>query len=229
MNRITTWAVGMVFIIITALATAFVPTYAAAQTTSIINVNPGMGAPGTRFAFMATGFASEETIAVWVNTPTGTPMEITAEQLNGANSDGRADWFWTSPDNAAAGTWQMVARGTESGIECVITFAVVGNHPAPPTAETPTQSNVAPHVGPAGARFAFVATGFASEERIAVWVNTPTGTPMEITAEQLNGANSDGRADWFWTSPDNATAGTWQMVARGTESGTERVITFAVR
>ena len=92
MSRITTWAAGMILIIVTAFATTFAPVYVAAQTTPITNVNPGMGAPGTRFAFMATGFASGETIAVWVNTPTGAPMAIKAEQLNGANRDGRADW-----------------------------------------------------------------------------------------------------------------------------------------
>jgi hypothetical protein len=114
----------MILIIVTALATTFTPTYVAAQTMPTTNVNPSMGAPGTRFAFMATGFASKEQIAVWVNTPAGTPMAIKAEKLNGANSDGRADWFWTTPDNAAAGTWQMVARGAESGTERVITFTV---------------------------------------------------------------------------------------------------------
>ena len=229
MSRITTWAAGMILIIVTAFATTFAPVYVAAQTTPITNVNPGMGAPGTRFAFMATGFASGETIAVWVNTPTGAPMAIKAEQLNGANRDGRADWFWTSSHNAVAGTWQMVARGAKSGTQRVINFAIVGDLPAPPTAEPPAQSNVAPHDGPAGARFAFMATGFASGETIAVWVNTPTGAPMAIKAEQLNGANRDGRADWFWTSPHNAVAGTWQMVARGARSGTQRVINFVVR
>ena len=124
MSRITTWAAGMILIIVTAFATTFAPVYVAAQTTPITNVNPGMGAPGTRFAFMATGFASGEKIAVWVNTPTGAPMAITAEELNGANSDGRGDWFWTTPDNAAAGTWQMVARGATSGTQRVISFVV---------------------------------------------------------------------------------------------------------
>ena len=228
MSRITTWAAGMILIIVTAFATTCAPVSVAAQTTPVTNVNPGMGAPGTRFAFMATGFASGEKIAVWVNTPTGAPMAIKAEQVNGANSDGRGDWFWTSSRNAASGTWQMVARGAESGTQRVINFAIVGD-PVPPTAETPAQSNVEPHVGSPGTRFAFMATGFASGEKIAVWVNTPTGAPMAITAEELNGANSDGRGDWFWTTPDNAAAGTWQMVARGATSGTQRVISFVVR
>lgn len=90
-------------------------------------------------------------------------------------------------------------------------------------------ANVTPSVGPPGARFAFVAFGFEADEQIGVWANTPAGEAMAIEAEELNRADGDGRADWFWTAPDNAQPGTWQLVARGLDSEAQRVISFEIR
>ncbi|NNJ12341.1 hypothetical protein EKD04_018605 [Chloroflexales bacterium ZM16-3] len=224
MRYIATWTIGLIAL----LAMALAPAGALAQSTMTSNVTPSMGPPGARFAFVATGFNASERVGVWVNTPAGEPMAITPEQLNGANGDGRADWYWTVPADAAGGTWQMVARGIDSGIQHVIPFDVVGD-PASPLSDTTQTSNVTPSVGPPGARFAFVAIGFNASESVGVWVNTPSGEPMAITPEELNGANGDGRADWYWTSPDNAARGTWTMVARGVDSGVERVISFEIQ
>lgn len=224
MRYLAVWTVGLIGL----LALAIAPGAALAQSDMTTNVTPASGPPGARFAFMATGFDSEERVAVWANMPDGAPMAITAEELHNANSDGRADWYWTVPSDAAPGMWQMVAHGVDSNVERVMNFEVMGA-PATPLAERPANTNVTPSEGPAGTRFAFAAIGFDPDESIAVWVNMPDGTPMAITAEELNSANGDGRADWYWTSPDDAAPGMWQMVAHGRDSGTERVIPFMIR
>jgi hypothetical protein len=193
------------------------------------NVTPEVGLPGARFAFMATGFDDEEPIGTWLNAPDGSVMEVAVEELNNSTEDGRADWYWTAPDDAMNGRWQMVAQGVESDVLRVIPFTIQGEA-AEPISESPARDgNVTPEVGPAGARFAFAAVGFDSEEAVGVWVNTPAGEVMAIDPEELGGANEDGRADWYWTSPEDAMSGQWQMVAEGLDSGITRVISFTIR
>ncbi len=195
----------------------------------LTNVTPEVGPPGARFAFAATGFGDEERIGTWLNAPDGSVMEADVEELNNSTEDGRADWYWTAPDDVMTGRWEMVARGVESDVLRVIPFTIQGEA-AEPISEAPARDgNVTPETGPAGARFAFAATGFESEEAVGVWVNTPAGEVMAIDPEELGGANEDGRADWYWTSPEDAMSGQWEMVAEGLDSGTTRVIPFTIR
>jgi hypothetical protein len=202
------------------------PAAAAAQEAGAMQfgVNPQVGPPGARFAFVAFGFDDDERVGVWLNTPDGRAIEADAEELNSANDDGRADWYITMPADAQRGVWQAVARGIDSGVERVIPFEVRGDMPA-----ATMDSNVSPQVGPPGARFAFAAFGFDDDERVGVWLNAPDGRVVEADAEDLNSANGDGRADWYITMPADAQRGVWQAVARGIDSGVERVIPFEVR
>lgn len=89
------------------------------------NVAPAAGVPGTRFAFFATGFEGGETVDVWLNTPGAQVIDADVEDLNEANETGRADWFWRAPEDAQPGTWSMVARGRDSGVEVVIIFDIL--------------------------------------------------------------------------------------------------------
>lgn len=222
-----------VMVLILLAATAALPDRASAQQEPepLFNVNPHAGTAGTRFAFMATGFLGYERVGVWLNDPEGRPLSANAENLDPATGFGRVDWFWTAPASVRVGTWQMVARGIQSGVQRIIPFEIgapllVG----PPPAEVPgITSNVNPRAGTPGTRFAFMATGFQSGEPVGVWVNTPDGQPLPISAEQLNPANRDGRADWFWTAPSYFRPGTWQMLAYGTRSGLQRIIVFEIR
>lgn len=198
------------------------PSLASAQEGSS-NVTPGVGPAGARFAFFADGFDKNEQVGVWLNTPDGKVMDAKVEQLNSANEDGRADWFWRAPTDAQLGTWQMVARGVDSEVQSVISFQIASG-------ELPAQdANVTPNVGPAGARFAFFASGFDKNEEVGVWLNAPDGSVMDADVEELDSANEDGRADWFWTAPTNAQPGMWQMVARGADSEVQSVISFEIR
>lgn len=200
------------------------PGLLSAQEEQQSNVTPQVGPPGTRFAFVAYGFDDDDRISTWLNAPDGTVMEADVEELRGANDEGRADWYWTAPQDAQRGVWQMVAYGDETETERVIPFEIRGD-PAPVT----SGSNVTPQVGPPGARFAFVAFGFEEDEQIGIWLNAPDGSIVEAEGEELNTATSEGRADWYWTAPEDALTGTWQMVAEGKESGNQVVIPFEIR
>ncbi|MEN9936522.1 MAG: hypothetical protein RLZZ387_3101 [Chloroflexota bacterium] len=99
----------------------------------------------------------------------------------------------------------------------------------PAAAQTaPGDASVFPSAGPAGTRFSFIASGFRSRERVAVWLNAPDGRVLTVEADQLRRATRYGRVNWFWTVPEGTAAGTYQMVAHGVTSGVERVITIQV-
>lgn len=112
----------------------------------------------------------------------------------------------------------------------LIALAVLAVGSASPTAaqSAPGDSSVFPAAGPAGTRFGFIASGFQSRERVAVWLNTPDAQVVAVEAEALRRATREGRVNWFWTAPTGARTGTYQMVAHGVRSGVERVITFTV-
>lgn len=203
----------------------------------LFNVEPKAGGPGTRFAFMATGFLGLERVDVWLNDPDGNPRDLRAEHLDPATGFGRVDWFWTAPSSIRAGSWQAVARGRQSGVQRIIPFEIGGapggGQPGLPVATPGGQPgvdyNVEPKLGGSGTRFAFVAFGFKPDEEVGVWLNTPDGQPLPARAEHLDRATSQGRVDWYWTAPPGLRAGTWQMLVLGKRSGVQRIIPFQLR
>jgi hypothetical protein len=91
-----------------------------------------------------------------------------------------------------------------------------------------SEASVFPASGPAGTRFGFIASGFQSRERVAVWLNTPAGQAQTVATEALRPATREGRVNWFWTPEEGTPNGTYQFVARGVRSGVERTVTFQV-
>jgi hypothetical protein len=100
------------------------PALAQSPESAQTNVQPRSGLAGTRFFFVATGFAPFEPVAVWLNTPDGRAIAAEVDDLNRANAQGRADWSWSAPTTTQPGPWQMVARGQESSVEHVIGFEI---------------------------------------------------------------------------------------------------------
>jgi hypothetical protein len=88
------------------------------------NVQPNEGRVGTRFRFMATGFAPGENIDVWLNDPHGAVRGADVAGLAEADSFGRADWSWRPKEVVLYGRWEMVAQGRESGVEHRIGFRI---------------------------------------------------------------------------------------------------------
>ncbi len=194
------------------------------------NVEPDVGAPGTEFAFFAEGFESNRRVAYWVNTPTGEIINNDALYATSANDEGRADWSWESPADAAPGMYQMVAQG-QAGNQVVIPFEIVaagapGGAVTPPTGDA--DQGVNPSVGAPGTEFTFFAEGFEPNRRVAYWVNTPSGEIISDEDLYATSANDEGRADWSWESPTDAAPGVYQMVAQG-QDGVQQVISFEIR
>jgi hypothetical protein len=191
------------------------------------NVEPKVGAPGSLFTFFAIGFKPGEQVSYWFNSPDGTlyPPEE-QEFVVMASDDGRADWDWVPPLDAATGIWQAVAFGQSSNTQRTIFFEVV---PLGQVVETPgggVERGAEPYVSAPNDTVAFFATGFASKERVSFWATAPDGS-IYNGSEVI--ANEDGRADWFWRSPEDAPFGVWQMIAFGQKSEVIREIQFEIR
>lgn len=209
------------------------------------NVNPREGSFGTRFDFFASGFRAGEAVGYWATAPSGTVLASNNEVF--ANANGRADWNWIAPHNIEAGTWSIVAQGKESGIlrtlqiqitapaaTAVPTAEPTAVPPAEPTAVPTSQppsnpdngQNVSPRFGSIGTVFNFYATGFKAGESVGYWATSPSGVTVPSNQEVV--ANADGRADWSWSSPIDAQARTWLIVAQGKESGALRTLQIEI-
>jgi hypothetical protein len=234
---------AVVALLLSTIVIATVPIQAQENPQREANVQPGVGHPNTEFAFYATGFYDEEIVDIWLNTPDGRVIDAEVEQLYESSPTGRADWYWEAPGHAQAGTWQMVARGRDSGVQHVIPFRIEGGTPTfePPETDDVETYNVHPKVGPPGTEFAFYATGFdvdenaedaanAEYEETELWVETPNWQRIKLNdQDDPYIAAPSGRADWTWTAPANAQTGVWHMVILGEESGLKHVIPFEVR
>ncbi len=181
-----------------------------------VNAYPATGRPGTRFVFFAAGFAPDDPIGFFLTAPGGEETPVAVEQPRIFN--GRVDWAWTAPDNAAPGVWRFRVVGGKSRFEQTLTFTV----------ERPTATvGVNPGRGRAGTLFEFFADGLQGREGVIFWVNLPDGRAEKATVERA--AVNDGRAYWSWIAPDDAPPGQWSMVVRGVSSGIERVVLFEIR
>jgi hypothetical protein len=187
-------------------------------------VNPRAATPGSLFRFFAVGFTAGEYVSVQVNGPGGAVVTEGLSVAQPASPDGRIDGSWNSPSSAAAGEWRIIARGADSGVTQTIPITLQ----APASAAAP-QMQISPAVGAPGMRFAVSATGFATNEELAVWLNLPDGSTATTTVEGVLRAAPDGRAGWTWVAPQDAQRGVWQMVAHGRTSGIEVVGSFTIQ
>lgn len=190
------------------------------------DVVPALGAPGATFSFFALGFTPDEQVSFWTNDPSGHPLGDPHNRAT-ASKDGRADWSWTAPGDAALGTWSMVAYGGTSGVQHVIPFTIASTGTAPnPNENLPILAS--PQVGSAGTTFAFYATGFEDREVVGFWATTPDHRVIGSNAFRVM-SNRQGRADWTWTVPEGVPTGTWLMTAKGESSFVQRSITIEIR
>jgi hypothetical protein len=190
------------------------------------NVAPRSGLAGTLFTFYAAGFTAREFVEVQVHGPDGTTVPFDDKSLvvsEPASDAGRIDGSWTSPESAAPGDWQIVARGNDSGVTQTITVTLTSR------AGTPAQLTAIPSEGTPGMRFSFSGTGFTPDEEIRVWLNLPDGQVVATEVEGILRAAPDGRVGWTWVAPADGPLGAWQMVAHGVKSGVEAVALFTLR
>jgi hypothetical protein len=190
------------------------------------NVTPRSGLAGTLFVFYAAGFTAREFVDVEVRGPDGAVVRFGDKSLvvsEPATDAGRIDGSWTSPESAAPGDWQIVARGAESGVTQTITLTITSR------ASTAPQLTAIPDEGMPGMRFSFSGAGFTPDEEIKVWLNLPDGRVVATEVEGILRAAPDGRVGWTWVAPADGPLGAWQMVAHGLKSGVEAVASFTLR
>lgn len=192
-----------------------------------VAVEPVTGLPGTRFSFFASGFGDGETIYFWATDPHGDGIGSDGFKIK-ANQQGEGYWNWKSPGDAMYGRWMMVAQG-QSGLQRVIHFDI--RDPSVPACQDPSipqpESAVEPPSGQAGIRFTFYATGFPATKHIKTWAVDPYGHTCEKGQKRV-WVNKNGRADWYWASPVDATPGTWTMVAEHEDTGVRHEIPFEI-
>ncbi|NJK81843.1 MAG: hypothetical protein HC893_01620 [Chloroflexaceae bacterium] len=187
---------------------------------------PAAPLPGEMVTFAAGGFASAETVNYWVQSPSGVLLGSPAYAVQ-ADAGGSATWQWRVPRGAIAAPWLMVGYGRSSGITILIEFVVTEPDERDPRYPAEVMGRVTPDQGLPGYTFSFFARAFDGSERVAYWLNAPDGTL--IGDRSFNVDAEQGRAEWEWRAPEDAPPGTWRMVARGTHSLHERVLTFEIR
>ena len=190
------------------------------------NVVPRSGLAGTLFVFYAAGFTAREFVDVQVHGPDGAVVPYGDKSLvvsEPATDAGRIDGSWTSPESAAPGDWQIVARGATSGVTQTITVTLAAR------SSTAAQLTAVPNEVVPGMRISFSGTGFTPDEEIKVWLNLPDGRVIPTEVEGILRAAPDGRVGWTWVAPADGQLGVWQMVAHGVKSGVEGVASFTLR
>ncbi|KAB8139934.1 hypothetical protein F8S13_26130 [Chloroflexia bacterium SDU3-3] len=194
-----------------------------AKDAGVATVSPAEGPVGTTFSFHFSGFDKTERAGYWLNMPNGTMLEINrGKGITTVN--GTVDVQWTPRAGNPAGWWTMVVQGTQSDVVKTVSFQVLPSD----TAAAPGDVNVAPTTGAAGTTFAFMATGFDGDERVAYWLNSPNGTLVSIDDYETY-TNDDGRVDITWLAPAGSATGGWQLVLQGAESGIVKIIPFAIQ
>ena len=188
------------------------------------NVVPADGVPGTLFRFFATGFEAREFVYVSVIGPAGALKGPSLTVPRTADPSGRVDGSWTSPTDAATGSYQIVIQSDHSGVTRTIPVSI---HAA--QASRPPQLAVTPAAAAPGARFVFSGTGFGANEKISIWLNAPDGRVLPTEIEGVAESAPDGRVAWTWVAPKDAQLGAWQLVAHGRTSGIEAVVRFTLQ
>jgi len=195
-----------------------------AMTASVAaDTTPMAAGANTPVTFTGTGFAPNESLAIWITGADGAPLT-----QGGAQSDGSGA-FTTSITFPAAGAWQATAHSITSGKEFVGNYTV-GAASGAITAPVSGASGTSPSSGATttgtqvgiGTPVTFSGTGFTANEAISAWEAGPDG---KVTA--LPGFHAD-TSGAFTTSVSFPSAGQWQVTAQGVASGYKVITPFAV-
>ncbi len=95
---------------------------AGAHVTQPVSIVPNAGPPGTVFQITASGFAAEERVVTWLNTPGG----VRALTLAGKASTAGNIRLQFESAGLAPGAYGLVLHGTDTEREVVLPFAITG-------------------------------------------------------------------------------------------------------
>lgn len=202
-------------------------------------VSPDLGPPGTRFTFVAEGFAPNELVRVSVRTPDGGVIRFTDDRGLDvpvfADAGGNATWSFNAPTSTPDGVYIAEAVNVSAQIRRRLGFIVqAGSVPTELAAPQPGAGvTVRPEIGPPGTLFSFRAVGFQPIERVAIWLHSPEGSVSDLSAD-IGGssehfADRSGDLQWIVGTKAITADGRYVAVAVGASSGVTRVAAFTVR
>lgn len=207
---------------------AAIPLVFAMTTWVAADTTPMPAGVNTPVTFIGTGFAPNDSLAIWI-----TGADSVSLTQGGAQSDGSGA-FTASVTFPTAGTWTATAHSDTSGKEFVGNYTV-GTASGTTTAPVPGAPAVpSPGTSPSSGATAtgtqvairtpvtFSGTGFTANEAISTRETGPDG---KVTALPGGHADSSGT---FTTSVSFPSAGQWQVTARGFTSGYQVISPFAV-
>lgn len=202
-------------------------------------VSPDLGPPGTRFTFVAEGFAPNELVRVSVRTPDGRVVRFTDSRGIDipvfADAGGNATWSFAAPAEARDGVYIAEAVNVSGQIRRRLGFIVqAGSVPTELAAPTPGEGVVVrPEIGPPGTLFVFRATGFQQFERVSIWLHSPEGSVSDLSADIGGSAehftDGAGNVQWVVGTRANTPDGRYVAVAVGATSAVTRVVAFTVQ
>ena len=187
-----------------------------AMTASVAaDTTPLPAGANTPVTFTGTGFAPDESLAIWITGADGASLT-----QGGTQSDGNGA-FTTTVTFPAAGAWTATAHSITSGKEFVGNYTVGTTSGAPGTSPSSGATATGTQVG-IGAPVTFTSTGFVANEAISAWETGPDG---KVT--KLPGGHAD-NSGAFTTSVSFPSAGQWQVTAHGITDSHEVISPFAV-
>jgi hypothetical protein len=184
-----------------------------------ISVDPTYGNFDTTFTIRANGFQRNEIVDTWVGLPN---LSAVSTGTLRANDAGSVSWSFKPKPSQGGGEYIAVANGRVSG-RVFVKFNVV----APPQEKPQPSATTAPVVtiAPVSDRTVqFSGRGYQAGELVNTWYQLPNGT---VQGYQNFYADAWGNLAFNFTVGPDWMYGGYQLVGRGTRSGTTDWVTFS--
>lgn len=218
-----------------------------------LRMSPGSGAIGQAFLVQGDGFQPGEKVSLWLTAPDQSVRGIdAAPDADGSGSITGSQIKVTADNTFRVGTWFITAQGRKSGRTAIGQFRIDpagsppgggsgGGQPAPvpPGRGDPSKlgqlihdslrpsgdGSMVPLAAPPEIAFTFTARGFASGEKISIWLTRPDGGVDSIDAA----GRLDGRGNVTATfKVPRAAEGNWFATAQGVTTARKVIVPFRV-
>lgn len=216
-----------------------------------VRLSPGSGTIGQSFLVQGDGFQPGEKVSLWLTAPDSSVRGIdTVPEADGNGSITGAGIRITADNSFRVGVWSLTAQGRQSGRQSVGQFRIDagggggggGGQPAPVPPGGPGNPNrlgqlihdglrvrgdgsIVPLAAPPEIPFTFNARGFATNERVGVWLTRPDGGVDAIDARNVRNDGRGGISVTFKASRQQE--GNWTITAQG--ASTNRAVTAPFR
>ncbi|MDZ4722178.1 MAG: hypothetical protein SH847_27255 [Roseiflexaceae bacterium] len=216
-----------------------------------VRLSPGSGTFGQAFLVQGEGFQSGEKIALWLTAPDQSVRGIDDQPEADKNGSITGQNVKITADNTfRTGVWFLTAQGRVSGRTAVGQFRIDASgtpqprpqpggppSPIPPGRGDPAKlgqliqdglrpngnGSIVPLAAPPEIPFTFNARGFATNERIGVWLTRPDSgvDPIDFRNDGVGGVAATFKVT-------RAAEGVWYVTAQGATTGRTVIIPFKV-